>query len=228
MLARVKDWLIGAAATVLLLVVAVVVLFVAVSEPADPSPGPASAPSPAVPGRGDAQPPADLGEDEIWYASAVLTSERLLTAGSPLRDVRAVGEDVVTGPDGLVAARVVLDGTVPFGVVAQELGDDTTVGWAGEDEARVLRTVEVAGRELRVAATGTVEVDDGTLVVVPRSIDLGGPDRLGDALADLVRGLVTITHDVQGLPEGLRLEEVAIQDDGFRVHLQGEDLRLLP
>ncbi len=228
MLARMRDWLIGAVATVLLLVVAVVVLFVVVSEPAGSSPGPARAPSPALAGRGDAQPPADLGEDEIWYASAVLTSERVLTAGSPLQDVRAVGEDVVTGPDGLVASRVVLDGTVPFAVVAQELGDDTTVSWAGEGEARVLRTVEVAGRELRVAATGTVEVDDGTIVVVPRSIDLGGPDRLGDALADLVRGMVTITHDVQGLPPGLRLQDVAIQDDGFRVHLQGEDVLLLP
>ena len=228
MATRIKDWLLGAATTVLLLVVAVVVLFVVVSEPAGSSQGPDRAPSPVVSGRGDAQPPADLGQDEVWYASAVLTSERVLTAGSPLRDVRAVGEDVVTGTDGLVASRVVLDGTVPFAVVAQELGDDTTVRWAGDDEARVLRTVEVAGRELRVAATGTVEVDDGTIVVVPRSIDLGGPDRLGDALADVVRGLVTITHDVQGLPEGLRLEDVTIQDDGFRVHLQGEDVRLLP
>lgn len=32
----------------------------------------------------------------------------------------------------------------------------------------------------------------------------------------VVRGLVTIEHDIKGLPEGLGLPDVAVQDDGFR------------
>jgi hypothetical protein len=92
----------------------------------------------------------------------------------------------------------------------------------------VVRTVEAFGRELRVTATGTVEVEAGRLVVEPRSIDFGGPGFLSDATAAVVRRLVTIEHDVEGLPEGLVLRDVAVRDDGFRVSLRGEDVRLGP
>jgi hypothetical protein len=92
----------------------------------------------------------------------------------------------------------------------------------------MVRTVEALGRELRVIATGTVEVEAGRLVVEPHSIDFGGPDFLSDAIADVVRGLVTIEHDIEGLPDGLVLHGVAVQDDGFRAHLRGEDVKLVP
>jgi hypothetical protein len=91
-----------------------------------------------------------------------------------------------------------------------------------------VRTVELVGRELRVVATGTVEVEDGRLVVEPRNIDLGGPDFIGDAIAAVVRGLVTIEHDIEGLPEGLTLQDVTVREDGFRAGLAGQDVRLLP
>ena len=117
---------------------------------------------------------------------------------------------------------------MPFEVIANKLGDGTVVRSAGGGQVMVTRTVYALGRELPVIATGTVDVKAGKLIVEPRSIDLGGPDFLSDATAAVVRGLVTIEHDVEGLPEGLVLQDVAVQDEGFRVNLRGEDIKLVP
>lgn len=143
-----------------------------------------------------------------------------------LRDVRAVGQDVVTGPDGLVAAQLTVDATVPFDVVGEELGDGSEVRAAGGGQVMVIRTVEALGRELRITATGTVDVEGGRLVMEPQSIDVGGPDFLSDATAAVVRTFVTIEHSIEGLPEGLVLQDVTVQDDGFRANLRGEDVLL--
>lgn len=227
MRARVKDWLIGAAGAVVALLVGVVVAWWLVSEP--PSAGGASPAPSADPDRPPRQaPPAGLGQDQVWLRDLRLNTGRLVTASSELRDVRASGRDLVTARDGLVAARATVDATVPFSVVADELGGGATVRAAEGDQATVVRTVEALGRELRVVATGTVEVEAGTLVVEPRSIDIGGPDFLSDAIAAVVRRLVTIEHEVEGLPEGLVLRDVTVQDDGFRAHLEGRDVELVP
>ena len=226
-LKRARDWLIGAAGMILVLVVAMAMLWWAVSDPVggEPESVPSSGPGP---GRSpDAQAPPDLGEDEVWLADVVLDAGTVVTRGSVLRDVRAVGRNVTTGPDGLVAARLTVDATVPFEAVAGELGEGTDVR-ADDGQAVVVRTVEVLGRELRVTATGTVEVEAGRLVVEPRSIDIGGPDLLSETTAAVVRRLVTIEHDIEGLPEGLVLQDVAVQDDGFRANLRGEDVGLVP
>ncbi len=212
---------------ILLLAVAVAVLWWGVSDPAGRA---ASAPS--SPAGGEQAPdtgaPADLRDEEVWLGDLVLDAGTVVSAGSTLRDVRAVGQDVVTGPDGLVAARLSVDATVPFDVVAAELGGVTEVRPADDGQATVVRTVETLGREVRVTATGTVEVQAGRLVMEPRSIDIGGPDFLSGATAAVVRNLVTIEHEIEGLPEGLVLEDVTVQDDGFRANLRGDDVRLAP
>ncbi len=225
---RAKDWLIGAAGMVLVLGLAAVIFWWVVSGPAGgsqagPAPTSTAATENLPPG---AALPADLRDDEVWLADLELDSGTVVTGGSTLRDVRAVGQDVVTGPDGLVAARLTVDATVPFGVVADELGGGTVVRAADGGQATVIRTVEALGRTLRVVSTGTVEVEAGRLVVEPRSIDFGGPDFLSSATAAVVRRLVTIEHDIEGLPDGLVLQEVAVHDDGFRANLRGEGVRL--
>lgn len=228
---RTKDWLIGAMGMVLVLGVAVAILWWVVSDPADRDGAgrvPSQPPTVGAERPPGTESPADLREEEVWFADLALEAGTVVTAGSMLRDVRAVGKDVVTSPEGLVAARVTVDATVPFEVVADELGDGTVVRAADGDQAMVVRTVEVLGRELRVVATGTVEVEAGRLVVEPRSIDFGGPDFLSDAVADIVRGLVTIEHGIEGLPHGLVLQNVAVQDDGFRANLRGHRVKLVP
>lgn len=224
---RTKDRVTGAVAMLVVLVLGAGVAWWAVTEPADGSSGDAASPdrSAAPP---DRRPPADLGDDEVWLGDLGLRSGTVVTPESRLRDVRASGRDVVTGPDGLVAGRVAVRVTVPFDVVAAGLGEDTVVRPAGDGQAEVLRTVEVLGRELPVAATGTVEVRGGRLVVEPRSIDLGGPQLLSEGLAAVVRELVTVVHDVEGLPDGLVLRDVRVRPDGFRARLSGEDVRLVP
>jgi hypothetical protein len=214
---------------VLVLVVIAAVCWWTVSGPAG---GGETAPVPSTPleaGRPPAaEPPADLREDEVWLADLVMDAGTVVTAGSTLRDVRAVGQDVVTGPEGLVAGQLAVDATVPFEVVANQLGNGTEVRSADGGQATVVRTVTILGRELRVTATGTVEAQAGKLVVEPRSIDLGGPDFLSDATAAVVRTFVTIEHEIEGLPEGLVLQDVAVQGDGFRANLRGEDIKLAP
>ena len=139
-----------------------------------------------------------------------------------------MGSDVRTGDDGIRAGRLAVDATVPFDVVARQIGPGTTVAAAGDGQASVRRTVEVLGRELDVVATGTVEVVGGRLVVNPRSIDVGGPAFVADAVAAVARELVVIEQDVEGLPEGLVLRQVTVTDVGFRARLDGEDVLIAP
>ncbi len=226
---RAKDWLIGALGMLLLLAVAVVGLWWAVSDPAGAGgAGPAPAPSSTPGAAPDTEAPADLGEDEVWLGGLTLDAGTVVSAGSTLRDVQAVGQDVVTGPDGLVAARLSVRATVPFDVVAGELGGGAEVRPADDGQVTVVRTVETLGRDVRVTATGTVEAQAGRLVMEPQAIDVGGPDFLSGPTAAVVRSLVTIEHEIEGLPEGLVLRDVTVQGDGFRADLQGEDVRLGP
>lgn len=224
---RAKDRLTGAVVMLVVLLLGAVVGWFALTEPAGEPDGGTASPEPGS-RPPDRRPPADLGADEVWLADLRLGAGTVVAPDARLRDVRAVGRDVVTGPDGLVAGRVSVDATVPFAVVAAELGDGTVVRPAGDGQAQVLRTVEVLGRELRVVATGTVEAQGGRIVVEPRSIDLGGPQLLSEAIAAVVRELVTITHDIEGLPEGLVLQRVTVREDGFRARLRGQEVRLVP
>jgi hypothetical protein len=228
---RTRDRLLGAAVGVLLgvllVVLVAVVLVWRVSEPASGSAAPAG--PPAAPGadhREGVDPPGGLRPGQTWLSDVVLDADTVVTPDARLRDVRAVGQDVRTGPGGARAGTLAVDATVPFDVVAREIGPGTTVSAAGRDRATVVRTVELAGRQLRVVATGTVTVVSGRLVVEPLSIDIGGPGVLADAIAGVVRGLVTIEHTVEGLPEGLVLRDVTVRDDGFRAALQGQGVLL--
>jgi hypothetical protein len=225
---RARDRLTGAALAVLLLAVVAVGLLWWLTQPAGTAAGTGAAPTarPPAAAPGGLEPPGDLAADESWLADVVLDAGEVVTPDSRLRDVRAVGRDVRSGPAGARAGTLEVDATVPFEVVAGQLGGGIVVRRAGS-RAQVVRTLDVAGRQLRVVATGDVTVEDGRLVVEPRSIDVGGPDLLASRLADLARRLVTIEQDVEGLPEGLVLQRVTVQDDGFRARLEGEDVRLL-
>ncbi|MBX9246308.1 LmeA family phospholipid-binding protein [Actinotalea ferrariae] len=223
---RVKDGLVGAGITVLVLVLAVVVLLWAVTEPAGdaeaaPVPGPT-----ASPGQPDPTPPDDLEAGEIWLTGLELDAVTVATPDGALHDVRAVGRDVRTGPEGLVAGELDVDATVPFALVASQIAEDVVVTAGPDGLASVVRTVELGGRDLRVEATGSVEVRSGRLVVEPQTIDVGGPSFLAGVLGAVARRLVTIEHEIEGLPDGLVLREVTVEDDGFHAELSGQDVRL--
>lgn len=231
---RARDRLVGAAialgAVLLLAVVAVVAFAWWVSDPVDgsaPSPRPTLDGTDAGPGGADAaQPPSDLAPGETWLGDLVLDAGTVLTTDATLRDVEAVGQDVRSGPGGTVVGRLAVEATIPFEVVAVEIGGGSTVGPATDGQASVTRDVEVGGRSFTVVATGTVEVVGGLIVVEPQAVDIGGPAFLAEAVAAVARELVTIEQEVEGLPEGLVLREVVVGEDGFRASLDGEDVAL--
>lgn len=230
---RTRDRLVGAAIALLVVllvgVVAVLVLAWSLSDPVeDDAPPPASRPT--TDAEDDAgpvgRPPSDLAPGETWLGDLDLDAGTVLTTDTRLRDLEAVAQDVRNGPDGTVIGRLAVETTVPFEVVAAELGEGSTITAAEDGQASITRDVQVGGRSFTVVATGTVEVARGLIVVEPRSVDIGGPDFLAQAVAALARELVTIEQEVEGLPEGLVLQEVVVREDGFRASLDGEDVVL--
>jgi hypothetical protein len=225
---RALDWAIGAVGMLVLLCLALLLFWLSITRPADSTQTPTTdRPTPSTPGNTGATPPPDLGANEVWLGDISLNADSVLAEGTPLIDVVGTGTGVISRPGELVADHLDLTATVPFHVVAAELGPDATLRAAGEGEARVDTRVEAFGRSLPVGATGTVTVEDGKLVVVPTSIDIGGPQFISGMLGDAAREAVTIEHRIEGLPDGVVLRSVEVVDDGFRANLTGDDVRLV-
>lgn len=214
----------GALAVLGLLVAVVVVAVLALTEPVPPTSAAPSSPGPPRP----AGAPGSLADGQTWLGDVVLDAGSLLTPDADLRDVQAQGTDVLTGADGIRAGTLDVVATVPFEVVAAQIGPGSTVAAAGDGQASVTRDVQALGRTLEVRATGTVDVVGGRLVVEPRAVDVEGLAFLSSALAAAARELVTVEQDVEGLPPGLVLREVTVTDDGFRARLDGEDVLVAP
>jgi len=228
------DGLVGAGIAVLAITVAAVILLLVMTRPASqhaPAAGSADRPPTTAPTAGPADgPPDDLADGDLWMTGLTLDARTLATPDGALHDVVVVGQDVRTGSSGLVAGSLTVDATVPFDLVAGQVGPDITVGPVpgSPDQAAVHRSFEGLGRVLDVEATGSVVVRAGRLVIEPRTIDIGGPAFLADLFGALARELVTIEHEIEGIPDGLVLLDVAVQDDGFRAELGGTDVRIEP
>ncbi|MDO5737041.1 MAG: LmeA family phospholipid-binding protein [Propionibacteriaceae bacterium] len=222
---RAADWAIGALGMLLLLTMAAVVLWWVVSEPTT---GPSEAPSPTPVASSTSMdaPPTDLGKDEVWLGDMDVRADIVVLPDSSLSDVEATGYGARSGPGGLIVKRLDVQATVPFTDVAAQLGGDTQVSPGPDGQARIERTLDVLGRQVTVVATGTVEVENGLLVVEPLFIDLGGPDVTSRALAAVVRKFVTIEQPIEGLPQNLILRDVTVQEDGFRADLSGQNVVL--
>ncbi|AQP44972.1 LmeA family phospholipid-binding protein [Tessaracoccus flavus] len=224
---RAVDWALGALGMLVLIAIALAVLWWTISEPAVETTGPTPVAPVPVPSL-DSDPPSDLADDEVWIGDLDLQSALIVLPDSTLTDVEARGHGARTGSKGLIVQRLDVEATVPFREVAAQLGGDSLVLPAEGGQASVVRTVELLGRGVTVVATGTVEVERGLLVVEPTAIDVGLPDFLSRTLGTLVREFVTIKQPIEGLPENLELLDVAVQDDGFRATLAGNDVVLAP
>ncbi len=219
---RLRDGLVGAGLLLVVLVLIAGVAFVVVSRPSGSDAEVAPSPTGPVPS-GEA--PIDLGPDETWLGDIDLRTSELVAPDAALLDVVATGQGIRSGPDGILAASLDVEATLPFAAVAEQLGEGASLAADG-DRAELRRSVTVLGRTVDVRATGTVRAENGLIVVEPQQIDVGGPDFLADAAGAAVRELVTIREPVEGVPEGLVLREVTVQDDGFRARLDGTDVRL--
>lgn len=226
---RALDWAIGAAAMLGIVLLALLLFWLSITQPVDdgaavPLPTPtASTQAPAI----EATAPPGLAEDEVWLGDVSLNASAVVAAGTPLYDVAGTGTGVISGPDGLVARHLDLTATVPFHVVAAQLGPDAHLSAAAGGQAHLVTRVELLGRSLPVGATGTVDVVAGILVIVPTSVDLGLPQFLENTLVEAVRELITIEHRIEGLPDGVVLRSVTVVDGGFRANLTGDNVRLV-
>jgi hypothetical protein len=176
---------------------------------------------------------AATGTDRADPEGTRLTFERLEGSGGVLtspegrvEDLRLSARDVVVEGSTMTMGSATVDGVVPFDLVAEEIGPDARVSATGDGRARLVRSIEVLGRRIPVSATGRVDAVDGAVVVEPVSIEIGGPQWFEGLLARTAGRLLSLRHEVEGLPEGLQLERASVADDGIRVHLSGEDVVL--
>ncbi|WP_100500742.1 LmeA family phospholipid-binding protein [Geodermatophilus chilensis] len=153
---------------------------------------------------------ADLGQPEGTRADV------------SLRGVQVALSDVLSGSVQEVPVEGI-DGTatLPYALLADELGPGTTVTRDGEG-LRVQRTVAVAGVSLPVTATGTVSLDGDTLVVDVDEASGAGVDLPG-YLVDQVSDALDLRYRIPPLPFGLQVTGVAPADDGVRVQVEAVD-----
>lgn len=221
---RVKQFVLGAVTMVVALVIAAVTLVWSVGSPGSGAdvdvPSAGATPRPSA--------PAGLSKGETWLGDVRLTSGQVVTSDGGLQDVTAVGSGVTLTSEGLRADRLDIDAVLPFQTAASQIGGGVTLGVTDDGLASLRRRVSVLGRDVEVRATGAVRARDGRLVIEPETIDLDGPDWLDSAASALVRQLVTIRHTIEGVPEGMALTSVSVQDSGFRAHLRGDDVTISP
>lgn len=182
------------------------------APPPSPRPTPTATPTPKA------------GETVI--ARGTLTSSQVLTGDGEFDDVSASGEGLTLSDKGIHANRLTITATLPFATAAAQVGEGIELYAAGSGRAGVRRSVDLLGQRAVVTATGDVRAVGGQLVITPVTVDLGGPHWLDSVASAAARELVTIRQTVQGLPDGMRLVAVSVEDDGFHARLEGSDVTL--
>lgn len=209
-----RAFLAGVLSTVAVLVLALVLLILSLPL-ADSRPS-----TPVAPASPTGAPSA-VAAGETWLGDADLTSSSVLTSDGPLTDVHATGTGVRLTAKGLRADRLQVAAVLPFATAARQIGNGVELYDAGQGRAGLRRTATIFGRDLTIKATGTVRAEGGQLLIEPETVDVGGPSVLSSVLSSIARQLATIRHTVTGLPAGMRLTAVTVEQDGFGVRLEG-------
>lgn len=147
----------------------------------------------------------------------------------PLRDVHAVLTGVRDGGDVVLAETVRMRGVLEFIEIEQRLpreGTELTLSPApAGDGVHIEATVQVFGQELRLTGTAQVSVgEESTLVITPAQVD--APEGAGSVETGGLQDSLTLSVPVSGIPQGSRLDDVEVVQDGFQLHIVGEDVRL--
>jgi DUF2993 family protein len=116
-----------------------------------------------------------------------------------------------------------VDGTVtlPYGLLADELGPSATVTRDG-DGLLVQRTVEVAGVSLPLTARATVSLDGDTLVFDVGDVSSAGVD-VPPFLVEQVGDALDVRYRIPPLPFGMQVTGVEPADDGLRLRVEAVD-----
>jgi len=162
------------------------------------------------------------------FDEVTLTTPSLERDGVRAQAIRATATDVDVPRNGdVVLGEVNARGTITYDEVLRQAGqDDLELSRASADEVRLRREVTVLGQTLAVSARGRVEADGRRIRVVPRGFELQGGEAVSPPLAASLTDRFSLTYDVRGLPQGVRLDRIRPTDTGFQVSLSGQDVRL--
>lgn len=149
---------------------------------------------------------ADLDQPPGTSATVALYGARVPLSEVVSGSVRSIPVDRVDG-----------DATLSYGLLAAQLGGDTTLRQEG-DGLRITRTVQVGGRTVPLTATGTVTLEGDVL-----AIDVHQASGVGVSIPpSLLRragGVLGLRYRIPPLPFGLRLTSVTPAADGVVVRI---------
>ena len=147
------------------------------------------------------------------------------TADISLQGVRLPLSDVLGGEvSQLPVDRVDGQASVPYGLLAGQLGGDTTLAQEG-DGLRITKTVEVLGQTIPLTAAGQVALDGQDLVVTVDSAAGAGIDVPGFVL-EQAQDLLDFRYPLPALPFGLELTGLQVVDGGVDVTVAATDVVL--
>jgi LmeA-like phospholipid-binding len=150
----------------------------------------------------------DLGQPAGTRAEVVLRGAQV-----PLRDLFGVVREVpVERLDGTA--------TLSYALLSEEIGPDTELSRDG-DGLRITRTVDVAGEQVPLVASGDVTLEGTELVIDVRSASGAGIE-VPDAVVEQAGELLSLRYQVPELPYGLDLVDVRPERDGVVVVARGE------
>ncbi|MCO7222559.1 DUF2993 domain-containing protein [Klenkia sp. PcliD-1-E] len=159
-----------------------------------------------------------LTADELGQPAGTSAEVSLQGVRLPLSDV--VGGRVSRLPVDRVDARA----SVPFDLLAAQLGGDTTLTREG-DGLRITKTVEVLGQTVPLTAAGTVALDGQDLVVTVDSASGAGID-VPQFLLDAAQDLLDFRYPLPALPFGLQLTGLQVTGTGVDVTAGADDVVL--
>jgi hypothetical protein len=158
----------------------------------------------------------------VSLSGADLRQPEGTSADVSLQGVQVALSDVLSGSVQQVPVeRVDGTATLSYDLLAAELGPGTTLSREG-DGLRVETTVEVAGQTVPLTATGTVRLDEDTLVVDVEDASTAGVDA-PDLFVDQVSDALDLRYGIPDLPFGLQVTGVTTGDDGVRVAVSATD-----
>lgn len=139
-----------------------------------------------------------------------------------LRGVQVPLPDVLTGSVAEVpVGRIDGVATLSYELLSQQLGAGTTLRPEG-DGLRITRTVELAGVQVPLTATGTVVLAGDELVVQVAEASGAGVD-LPDFLVERAADALDLRYRIDPLPFGLELTGVAPGEDGVDLAVAATD-----
>lgn len=159
-----------------------------------------------------------LTADELGQPAGTTAEVSLQGVQLPLSDV--LGGRVSQLP----VDRVDGTASVPFALLAAQLGGDTTLARDG-DGLRITKTVEVLGQTVPLTAAGTVALDGQDLVVDVSSAAGAGID-VPQVVLEQAQQLLDFRYTLPALPFGLQLTGLQVTDSGVDVTVAATDVVL--